>query len=192
MKRIYGILGMAAVMTLLAGCILFPEPYREMARYDFLRPEKAGAKIGAVVNVEFFGNLTPSNRKMLFRGASGEIYEDNYTAWIQSPELLLQRYLAEYFATAERQESPRSFSISGNIFQFDLDRKTNTATLGVQYEIRAFVNNRLQNTRTGTLQLTEPMPAVDGSAAATAMSHCARRLAEMLNAQIQQDNASLK
>ncbi len=167
---------------LIGGCVLTPEPYRETAVYD-LTGAKAAKLPAFKVRFEGFNNLTPANRKMLFRQADGRLQESPYTVWAQSPELMLRRYLNEYFASDYMENSTARCEVGGTIYQFDLDSRAKVLRLGVNYEI----NLRRADAKSafsGSFSTEAPLETADGAGAAAALSKCAAKLAAELETKL--------
>ncbi len=169
---------------LLGGCgILSSEPYRETAIYD-LSAGKAKQLPAFTVRIDGFNNLTPANRKMLFRQADGRLLEAPYTAWAQAPDQMLRRYLSEYFARDHMTSTNAGCDISGSIFQFDLDYQCQKVLLGVNYEINYRSGNNNPQVYTGTFVAEAPTETADGPGAAAALSACAAKFAAELEAKL--------
>lgn len=174
---------MAALLC--GGCVFFAEPYRETVRYDLLPPAAGQATVPGEIAVEAFRNLSPASRKLLYREADGRLMEDPYAMWAQPPELLLQRYLADYFSTrVVKGGANMRWVIDGTLFKFELDRTKKTAELGVNFEIRCYVNGVVREALRGNRRFSAPMPETDGAGATAAMSGCVAALAQALEKQM--------
>ncbi len=175
----------AIAALLCGGCVFFSEPYRETVRYDLLPPVPGKASGSGEITVEAFRNLSPAGRKLLYRESDGRLTEDPYVMWAQPPELLLQRYLADYFSTrAVNEAASVRWVIDGTLFKFELDRTKKMAELGVNFEIRCYVNGVVREPWRGNRRFSAPMSAADGAGATAAMSKCVAALAQALEQQM--------
>ncbi|MGE4564757.1 MAG: ABC-type transport auxiliary lipoprotein family protein [Victivallaceae bacterium] len=169
---------------LLGGCgILSSEPYRETAIYD-ISGGKAKQLPAFAVRIDGFNNLTPANRKMIFRQTDGRLLEAPYTAWAQAPEQMLRRYLSEYFARDYMTSTRAGCDISGSIFQFDFDYQRKKMLLGVNYEINYRTGNNTPQVYTGTFVAEAAAESADGPGAAAALSACAAEFAAEIEAKL--------
>lgn len=178
MKRLW----LLPVLLMLSGCFFSREPFVQVVRYDLATPPPL-ATGGTAVEVKSFRSMVPAGRNLLFREAGDRLIEEQNLAWSQMPEMLIQRYLARSFAAADVNLT-RSVQLSGTVFEFNLDRVTKKAELGVNYEIRFYQDGDLRKTVAGSLLTDAPLDGFDGAAAAAAMSGCAAKLAEKIAAEI--------
>ena len=175
----------AIAALLCGGCVFFTEPYQETIRYDLLPPAPGQEAVPGEIMVEAFRNLSPASRKLLYREADGKLVEEPYAMWAQPPELLLQRYLADYFSTRSiNGAADMRWVIDGTLFKIELDRTQKKAELGVNFEIRCYLNGVVRETLRGNRRFSTPMPETNGAGATAAMSGCAAALAQALEQQM--------
>lgn len=185
MKNIIFI-GLSAVFcaVLLAGCI-FSVPYKEVGYYDLNSPEKI-LPDGATVKVDIFKNIETGKYKMVYRDGESRVIVDDYNKWVQTPDLMVSRYLQAAFSSdkaAEGQEISE-FGISGTVFMFMIDLKSRKTSLGVSYKITSNNPDRKTEVLSNSCVLTAAFEKENPADFAGAMSLCAEMLAKRLKADI--------
>lgn len=120
----------------LTGCLdLGQKPYTEVKYYDLANPTQIVLKN---VQVSFIplDSTEPTKFKMVYHDANCQMLVDDYNKWIQTPALLLTRYLQSAFKQSGIASEKCELIISGSIFMFRIDLQKNTASLGVNYVIK--------------------------------------------------------
>ncbi|MHB9139090.1 MAG: hypothetical protein ACYC4Q_06780 [Victivallaceae bacterium] len=186
MKNIISV-GLLAVFsaTLLSGCI-FSVPYREVGYYDLNRAERI-LPDGARVKVNIFKNIETGKYKMVYRDGESRVIVDDYNKWVQTPDLMVSRYLQAAFSNDKvttEEQGTSEFEISGTVFMFAIDLKSRKTMLGVSYKIAANRAGSEQDVLSNSCVLTSAFDREDPAEFSRAMSMCAELLAKRLKADI--------
>lgn len=169
MKRMTAGTGLAGVLMLaLSGCIFSQAPNYEMNYYDLDRPQPVEQNC---IAVGLFNNATPARQRMLYREAGGRMVPDEYNWWVQSPELMLARYLFNALPQQPDCDSDKLLHLRGVLTAFDIDLPGKYVELSVNYEF-----SRGTLLKSGTLSYREPFTEVTREAFVKAFSVCARKL----------------
>jgi hypothetical protein len=136
--QLFYVLSIAGVLTFfVTGCLwgFGQKAYVTVKYYDLDTPAQIVLK---KIQVKFLplDSTEPSKYKMVYRDANGQMLIDDYNKWIQTPSLLLTRYLQSAFKQDDITPETPELIISGNIFMFRIDLQKNTASLGVNYAIK--------------------------------------------------------
>ena len=170
--------------VLLTGCI-FSVPYKEVGYYDLNSPAKI-LPAGATVKVDIFKNIEPGKYKMVYRDGESRVIVDDYNKWVQTPDLMVSRYLQAAFSNdkvTEGQEASE-FEISGTVFMFAIDLKSRKTSLGASYKITSIHSGSETEALSNSCVLTAAFEKEDPADFAKAMSDCAAMLAQRLKADI--------
>ncbi len=173
-KRITGTMLAACglLLPLLSGCALMSSNYIEPKEYDLSVPAEPLTDVQFEVGT--FRNLSGSDRRFLYREKAEQMLSDDYSRWLLTPDLMLERQLHKALFPRETRNpgNGRLLRLSGTIYRFEFDRENKTAILTVDYNIRIFVDRR--PTGGGSLSVTTEKP-IEGdtpASAAAAMSGC--------------------
>ncbi len=158
----------AGLLTMLiSGCSFFTvEPYHEIRKFDPQCPDENQPLI--LPEIAPIRNLTPAGTKMLFNRSVVQA-ENPTEQWVQPPEAMLYRYLLTRRDPA--RQLPGNLRLT--IVSFKLDNGHQTAELAVD---AAFDRQHRQ------FRVSAPLPACNGTAAATAIGTCFEELARELAA----------
>jgi len=133
------------LMFFMTGCLwgLGQQPYTAVKYYDLATPPQVVLKN---IQVKFLplDSTEPAKFKMVYRDADCQMILDDYNKWIQTPPLLLTRYLQGAFKENGITSENDMLIIAGNIFMFKIDLATNTVSLGVKYVIKASLDDTEQ------------------------------------------------
>ena len=140
-KKLLQVFYMSAITGILlfvtTGCLwgLGQQPYVAVKYYDLATPPQLVLKN---IQVRFtpLGSTEPAKFKMVYRDSNCQMILDDYNKWIQTPPLLLTRYLQGAFKQNGLISKNSELIIDGNIFMFRLDLEKDTASLGVNYLIK--------------------------------------------------------
>lgn len=193
LRRSVTVLLLVAVAAALNGCML-TEPFRSVQYYDLQTPAPT-IPDDCLVKVSSFKSTETSKQKMVYTEDDCRIIIDDYNKWMQSPNIAVSKYLQTAFSNNSANSKLYEFNVSGNVFLFKIDLKNKLASLGVLYKIakvKAGTETELINHScilTSTFQDDD-----DPADFAKAMSECAKRLADRIQADInymkQRDNGS--
>jgi uncharacterized lipoprotein YmbA len=122
-------LGVAAVSAFLAGCVLFPEPYRATKYFDLGIPKRIA---GAEVSVSSVTMEGPYKRKMAYRANGNELLFDEYNFWAAPPERMLSNYLDISLSNGDAEPAAK---VSVRILTFEMDMASKKAVLTVEYTL---------------------------------------------------------
>ncbi len=161
-------------MLLLTGCVFTTEPHREPMYYDLAAPTPE--KPQNILAVGSFDNDTPARQRMLYREAGSRIVPDEYNQWVQSPEMLLQRYFRNAFPIAPGTDDSKLMELRGSINAFEIDLADPAAVLKINYQLSAG-----EQCRSGSIGIRERCDAKTPQAFANAMSRAAERAARELD-----------
>ena len=179
-----GLLAVSAA-ALLTGCI-FSVPYKEVGYYDLNSPEKPLSD-GTRVKVNIFKNIETGKFKMVYRDGESRVIVDDYNKWVQTPDLMVSRYLQAAFSNDKvttEEQGASEFVISGTVFMFAIDLKSRKTSLGVSYKITANQSGSEKEALSNSCVLTSAFEKDDPADFARAMSMCAELLAKRLKADI--------
>jgi uncharacterized lipoprotein YmbA len=179
-----GVLAVSAA-ALLTGCI-FSVPYKEVGYYDLNSPEKPLSD-GTRVKVNIFKNIETGKFKMVYRDGESRVIVDDYNKWVQTPDLMVSRYLQAAFSNDKittEEQGASEFVISGTVFIFAIDLKSRKTSLGVSYKITANQSGSEKEVLSNSCVLTSAFEKDDPADFARAMSMCAELLAKRLKADI--------
>lgn len=160
-------------LPLLAGCALMSTSYVDPAEYDLSIRKDPLSDVRFEIGT--FRNLSGSDRRFLYREKSGRMVSDDYSRWLLSPDLLLERHLQQALSPDGARLSGRSGTfvrISGTIYRFDFDRDARKAVLCVDYAVRVFTDRKPVDSESVTVTTEEPIRGNTPAAAAAAMSSC--------------------
>ena len=139
-KKLLQVLYISAItgilMFLVSGCLgLGEKPYIAVTYYDLTSPTQIALK---KVQVKFLplDSTEPTKFKMVYHDANGRMLVDDYNKWIQTPALMLTRYLQSAFKQSGITSDKCELIVGGSIFMFRIDLQKNTASLGVNYVIK--------------------------------------------------------
>jgi len=161
-----------AVCALLAlvcgGCVFAERPQKEVTLYDLAVPETAVK--GPLVRHVF--NNSPTRLKMLYREQNGRIRETADVCWVQSPEVMLKRYLA----SAIQPDPARTAELT--ILRFELDETRSRAVIAAELATLSCEGPGTKVLK--YIEVESPLSGSDGAAASAAMSGCAGKLVKIL------------
>lgn len=118
----------------LTGCIFFAEEYTPTSYYDIGRlPEKSCS----IAKISVIRTLGPYKTNMVFRKKNNQLFVDNYSKWMQSPEGLLRSYLLAALGGIEDNMNAPLPNLSTDILTFEADcaGDKNYAVLSLKYDI---------------------------------------------------------
>lgn len=173
----YCILAVCAAM-LSGGCGIFSTPtYVPVRSYDLSLPAKVSVN-GYRVVVQPFTSEAAAKYKMVTRSGV-EIFRDEYNRWVQTPAVMLTRYLRMALigdGIASRKNLP-VYELSGVVLTFETDQATSTSLLCVRYTITDQKTGA--ELRSGLLRYAVPLDKqkTTPEAFAAAMSTAAGKLA---------------
>jgi len=173
-KRITGTMLAACglLLPLLSGCALMSSNYIEPKEYDLSVPAEPLTDVQFEVGT--FRNLSGSDRRFLYREKAERMLSDDYSRWLLTPDLMLERQLHKALFPRETRNSDngRLLRLSGTIYRFEFDRENKTAILTVNYNIRIFVDRRPMGGGSLSVTTEKPIEGDTPASAAAAMSGC--------------------
>lgn len=168
--------------VMIGGCGIFFRPsYTPVRSYDLALPAKISVT-GYKVAVLPFSSEAAARYKMVSRSGV-QLYQDEYSRWVQTPAVMLTRYLRMALIddnSVVRKNLP-VYELSGAVLAFEFDKKTSTSLLCIRYT----VTDKKTDTelRSGLLRYALPLDPAKPTpeAFAAAMSNAAEKLALDLN-----------
>jgi hypothetical protein len=116
--------------SLIQGCLINSEPYRQNRTFDLGKPATRKVKIF----VQRFDNPNACKRSFTYRAGENEIIRDEYNKWAAPPENLIASYLKTTFQNPD--ESAHTPILSGSIELFEFDLKENKAVFSTAFSIK--------------------------------------------------------
>ncbi|MDD5697087.1 MAG: hypothetical protein PHH77_00570 [Victivallaceae bacterium] len=184
--QLFYILPVAGLLPLaVTGCLFGfgQKPYVAVKYYDLATPPEIVLRN---VQVTFmpFDSTEPVKYKMTYRNNNCEVVIDDYHKWIQTPCLLITRYLqGAFIQDGITPESPQ-FTIFGNVFMFRIDLQNNTVSLGVNYVIKTASGNIIRTVFSNSKIFSAKLENEGPDYFVAGLSKCAARLAFAINGDI--------
>ena len=173
------------LLVFVNGCLwgLKQESYATVKYYDLDTPSRIVLK---KIQVRFipFNSTEPVKYKMVYSDSNAQVLVDDYNKWIQTPSLLLTRYLQSTFQQDGISSESSDLIVSGNVFMFKIDLCKNTVSLGVSYEIKTADSNAIKTVFKNSTVLSGKFEKQDPGCFAEAMSKCAGKLTLVLEKDI--------
>jgi len=120
---------MLALALALGGCLLTPEPYRQVRQFDLGVPSEVAAH--GRLHIGDFQGGGPYRTKMVRRTGPQELAVDELNQWVQSPSALLRHRLRLAFPAP----ASARYRVDGEILVFEEDAAAAEAVLEVAYVI---------------------------------------------------------
>lgn len=125
------ILAVFSAIVLLTGCVFTREKFTPVKYYDIGNPDPS--KYSSVaLRVGAFTVTGPYKQEMVFRTEKNELIKDQYNRWVQTPDVMLKRYLKMAFSEASAR---KDCTITGNILSFEADLAGKEAVFVIEYRI---------------------------------------------------------
>lgn len=162
-----------------SGCVFTTEPYRLVKYHDLGNPDIIDTT-GYSVKILPFDMSGPYKHKMIYRTDKNELSNSEYNRWVQSPEIMLTRYLKIAFGgtPADKRKEPE-FTLSGTILSFEADMTEKKAVLTVEYEIIRSDSKKIL--QTACLSFSSDLSDTTPRTFADAMTKTSQKFAEKLN-----------
>lgn len=161
---------------ILSSCMFSPTPFRSVQYHDLGTPEILNEQ-GPYVSFSHFQINGPYKNKMVFREKNNQLVIEEYNKWAQTPESMLERYLALAFRAKPKSGNDKTYTVSAEIMVFEAEINTKQVVLIVEYSIiEPFQGRKKLFSRT----FTQPMQEMTTEAFAAAMAEIAVQFAALL------------
>ena len=174
------------LLFITTGCLmgLGQQPYVAVKYYDLTTPPQIVLKN---VQVRFlpFDSTEPTKFKMVYRKADGQMVLDDYNKWIQTPPLLLTRYMQSAFKQNGLISKNSELVIDANIFMFRIDLAKGTTSLGVSYVIKKSIDDTEREVFQNSTVFSHKFEKEGPEHFVKAMSECASDLIKTIQKDIQ-------
>lgn len=160
------------LLPLLSGCALMSTNYIEPREYDLSVPAEPLTDVRFELTT--FRNLSGSDRRFLYREKAERMLSDDYSRWLLTPDLMLERQLQKALFPRETRSNGNGLllRLGGTIYRFEFDRERKMAVLTVDYTVRIFVNRRPAGSGSLCVTTEKPIEGDTPASAAAAMSGC--------------------
>jgi len=163
-----------------SSCIFSTNTFRPVRYYDL-----GGAEVinngGPYVRFLKFSVDGPYKTKMLFRTTSNQLRVDDYNKWVQTPSVMLKRYLKLAFRAKPLGSVKPQYSMELSILSFEADELTKHAVFIVEYKI---INLRSKNEKIFVKSLSRKMENMKAEDFVRVMSKISANFAEELKSEI--------
>ncbi len=178
----------AAVLT--AGCSFLNPAYREPEVFDLppavLRED--GEKLPECV-IGTIRNFSGADRRFLFRGEAGRMEADEYSRWLLTPDLKLERQLMSILDDRPSESGLQNYlQLNAVIRRFEFDPAAKQALFEVEFTVRVFRDKLIKRSVSKSVRCTAPVKENSSAGYAAAMTQCiheaalaARKLLETTN-----------
>ena len=184
LKKIYSFLWILVLILsagILSSCMFSPTTFRSVQYHDLGTPEILNEQ-GPYVNFSHFQLNGPYKNKMVFREKNNQLVIEEYNKWAQTPESMLERYLALAFRAKPESGSDKNYVVSAEIMVFEAEISTKQAVLIVEYSIvEPFQGRKKSFSRT----FSQPMPEITTEAFAAAMAEIVVKFAAQLKSDME-------
>jgi len=155
-----------------AGCAFMSPGYIEPKEFDLA--VASTPLTGVRFQLGTFRNLSGSDRRFLYREKDEQMLSDDYSRWLLTPDLMLERQFHKALFPLETRSDgkDRLLRLNGTIYRFEFDRTKRTAILSVDYTVRIFDNRRPAGVSSLSVTTEKPILGDTSASAAAAMSGC--------------------
>ena len=123
----------------------------------------------------------PYKTKMFFRTTSNQLRFDDYNKWVQTPSIMLKRYLKLAFRSKPMQNHKPQYSVELSILSFEADELTKHAVFIVEYKI---INLTSKNKKIFVKSFSNKMEEINPENFVQAMSTISADFADKLKSEI--------
>ena len=168
----------AALLLTGGGCIFWQNSVRETAEFDPVSGDR-GKEAPVPVFYGVFRNVSGSGRRFMIRRENGQVGNDEYIRWLDSPELLMERAFFRWMPSpAAKSEEASTWRVSCTLTRFDFEH--GAAVAAADFELR---NSR--TTRVVHAEYRVPVagdsPAAMTAAMRKAMEQCVEEVRRSLS-----------
>lgn len=122
------------MVVISSSCVFSTNTFRPVRYYDLGRAEVVNDG-GPYVHFLKFSVDGPYKTKMFFRTTANQLRVDDYNKWVQTPSVMLKRYLKLAFGSKPLGAEKPQYSLELSILSFEADELTESAALTVEYKI---------------------------------------------------------
>ena len=115
---------------MLAGCSLLSPAVKNVNYYDLTYSGRERYKVNCRFELRNFHNMSPAKLNLLYTGKNSVIQLDQYNYWVQSPEVMLRRFMLNAVEPAA-DEKAKILDASLTVFDFKFDIVAKESVLGI-------------------------------------------------------------
>ena len=160
-----------AVLFLCGGCSLLFPATENIRYYDLNYGKETRFELPCRFAVRSFNNLSPARMNMLYNLENSVVELDQYNLWVQSPEVMLNRFIFNAVVPASDLSKP-VFNAALTIFEFKFDVPGKKAVLGIKAVLYNAENDKCFEKN---YVLETKVDSVERSAFVNAMNQCAEK-----------------
>ncbi len=127
---------------ILSGCFVPNSEYTPVVYYDLKLPNEIALKNIDFKILPFRNSCCPTKQRMVVRDDI-QVFIDDYNKWIQSPGVLIQKYLKLTFSSPKNNKNVKTYYITGDVVLFEADKKHQNSVLSIEYIISDENHNKL-------------------------------------------------
>ena len=106
---------------MLAGCSLLSPAVKNVNYYDLTYSGRERYKVNCRFELRNFHNISPAKLNLLYTGKNSVIQLDQYNYWVQSPEVMLRRFMLNAVEPAA-DEKAKVLDASLTVFDFKFEQ----------------------------------------------------------------------
>ena len=141
MKKFTFIMYAAAAVLCLSGCSLLSPAINTVNYYDIDFKGEKPFETDYRFSFRNFQNISPARMNFLYTWENSVMELDQYNCWIQSPEVMLRRYMLAAVRSSNNADA-RQFDVALTIFEFKFDVVRKKAVLGINCVLRESADNK--------------------------------------------------
>ncbi len=136
------------LLSIFTGCFMPNSNYVPVKYYDLKLPDNIAPNDISFEVLPFRNSCCPTKQRMIVR-SNIQIFIDDYNKWIQSPGVLIQKYLKLAFLSENKKKHSVKYYITGDVVLFESDKENNNSVLSIEYIINdSNHNNVIRMTKT--------------------------------------------
>ena len=165
------ITGLFGSIFMLAGCSLFLPDVKNVNYYDLNYSGKERYKVKCRLEMRNFHNISPARLNLMYSKKDSVIELDQYNYWVQSPEIMLRRFLLNAIEPVS-DSNEKLMDVSLTVFDFKFDTVAKEAVFGV-YLVLKDKEREAKFEKNYIFRL--PAAGSDRAAYVAAMNQCAEK-----------------
>lgn len=168
------------MIVISSSCVFSTNTFRPVRYYDLGGTEVINDG-GPYVRFLKFSVDGPYKTKMFFRTTANQLRVDDYNKWVQTPSVMLKRYLKLVFRAKPHGSENPQYSMELSILSFEADELTRHAVLIVEYKI---INLRNKNKKIFVKSFSSKMENMKAEDFVQAMSKISANFADELKSEM--------
>ena len=168
------------MVIIFSSCVFSTNTFHPVRYYDLGVAEVINEG-GPYVHFLKFSVNGPYKTKIVFRTTSNQLRFDDYNKWVQTPSVMLKRYLKLAFRSKPQDKRESQYSVEMSILSFEADELTKHAVLVVEYKI---INLKNENKKIFVKSLSRKMEDMNAEDFVQAMSKISADFADELKSEM--------